>query len=60
MTNYVHLTIDGREVTVPSDYTIMKAADSIGISVPRLCFLEGIHEQSNCRVCSVKIDGQRG
>ncbi len=60
MTNYVHLTIDGREITVPSDYTVMKAADSIGISVPRLCFLEGIHEQSNCRVCIVKIDGQRG
>lgn len=60
MTKYVNITIDGKEVSVPSDYTVMKAADSIGISIPRLCFLEGIHEQSNCRVCVVKIDGQRG
>ena len=60
MTKYVNLTIDGQQVTVPSDLTIMKAAESIGINVPRLCFLEGIHEQSNCRVCVVKIEGQKG
>ena len=60
MTNYVNLTIDGRKITVPADFTIMKAADSIGISIPRLCFLEGIHEESNCRVCIVKIKGQNG
>ncbi|MBN2877164.1 MAG: iron hydrogenase small subunit [Bacilli bacterium] len=60
MSQYVNLTIDGQQVSVPSDYTIMKAADSIGISVPRLCFLEGIHEESNCRVCVVKVEGQRG
>lgn len=60
MPNYVNLTIDGQNVSVPSDFTVMKAADSIGISIPRLCFLEGIHEESNCRVCIVKIDGQRG
>ena len=60
MPNLVNLTIDGNKVTVPSNYTIMKAADSIGISVPRLCFLEGIHEESNCRVCVVKVEGQNG
>jgi len=60
MSNYVNLTINGQKTTVPSDFTVMKAADSIGISIPRLCFLEGIHEESNCRVCIVKIDGQRG
>ena len=60
MSNYVNLTINGQKTTVPSDFTVMKAADSIGINIPRLCFLEGIHEESNCRVCIVKIEGQRG
>ena len=60
MTNLVNLTIDGKACQVPSNYTILKAAESIGINIPRLCFLEGIHEQSNCRVCIVKIEGVRG
>jgi len=60
MFNLVNLTIDGVQLSVPADFTVMKAADSIGISVPRLCFLEGIHEESNCRVCIVKIKGQNG
>lgn len=60
MANLINLTIDGLQVSCPSDYTILKAADSVGISIPRLCFLEGIHEESNCRVCVVKVQGQRG
>ena len=60
MTKYVNLNIDGIQASVPEDFTIMKAADSVGISVPRLCFLEGIHEESNCRVCVVKVEGQNG
>ena len=60
MAKLINLTIDGKKVSCPSEYTILKAADSIGISIPRLCFLEGIHEESNCRVCVVKVQGQRG
>ena len=60
MAKLVSLTIDGKECHVPAEYTILKAAESIGINIPRLCFLEGIHEQSNCRVCIVKIEGVRG
>lgn len=60
MKNTVTLTIDGKQITCPSDFTVMKAADALGIKIPRLCFLEGLHEESNCRVCVVKIDGQKG
>ncbi|MCK4552214.1 MAG: [FeFe] hydrogenase, group A [Tenericutes bacterium] len=60
MANLVNLTINDKKVSVPEGYTIMKAADSIGISVPRLCFLEGIHEESNCRICIVNVEGQNG
>ncbi len=60
MSNLVTLTIDGRPVSVPGDYTVLRAAEVAGIKIPRLCFLEGIHEASNCRVCVVKIEGQKG
>lgn len=59
MANMVNLTIDGKKVCVPSDYTVLKAAEEAGIYIPRLCFLEGIHEASSCRVCVVEIEGQR-
>ena len=55
----VTLTIDGKQVTVPSNYTVLQAANKLGINIPRLCFLKGIHENSNCRVCVVEIEGQR-
>jgi iron-only hydrogenase group A len=60
MPKYVNLTINGKACQVPEGYTILKAAESMGIYIPRLCFLEGVHEQSNCRVCIVKIEGLRG
>ncbi len=49
--------IDGIEVVVPSDYTVMEAADEAGVYIPRLCYVKGIHEESSCRVCAVEIEG---
>ena len=59
MENLVTLTIDNKEISVPANYTILQAATSAGIYIPRLCFLKGIHENSNCRICVVEIQGQR-
>lgn len=53
----VTLTIDGQQVTVPEGTTIMEAAESIGIHIPRLCYLKGINEISACKVCVVEIQG---
>jgi len=57
MSNQVNLTINGKKITTEAGTTVLKAAEQNGIFIPRLCFLEGIHEEGNCRVCSVKIDG---
>ena len=54
----VNLTIDGQKVTAPKGATIMQAADSIGIRIPRLCYLEGINEISACKVCVVEVQGK--
>lgn len=55
----INITIDGKPISVPASYTVMQAAYKLGIKLPRLCFLEGIHEESSCRICVVEIEGQR-
>ena len=54
----VNLTIDGIKVSVPEGTTIMQAAATVGIDIPRLCFLKEINEISACKVCVVEIQGQ--
>lgn len=54
----VTLTIDGQNVSVEKGTTIMQAAASIGIDIPRLCYLKDINEISACKVCVVEIHGQ--
>ena len=51
----VNLTIDGLKVSVPEGTTIMQAAATVGIDIPRLCFLKDINEISACKVCVVEI-----
>lgn len=57
--NTVTLTIDGKQITVPENYTILQAAKELGINIPRLCYLKDINETSACRVCVVEIEGMR-
>lgn len=54
----VNLTIDNRKVSVPEGTTIMKAAASVGIMIPHLCFLEKINEIGACKVCVVEMQGK--
>ena len=54
----VNLKIDGFSVSVPEGTTIMQAAATVGIDIPRLCYLKGVNEISACKVCVVEIQGQ--
>ena len=53
----VKLTIDGREVLAPEGSTILKAAASVGIHIPTLCYLKDVNEISACRICVVEVEG---
>ncbi|RKD25262.1 NAD(P)-dependent iron-only hydrogenase catalytic subunit [Caminicella sporogenes DSM 14501] len=55
----VKLTINGIEVEVPSNYTVLEAAKEVGIDIPTLCYLKGINEVGACRVCLVEVEGAR-
>jgi len=54
-----NVTVNGKTVQVPSNYTVMEACRAAGVDVPRLCFLKGINENSSCRLCVVEIEGIR-
>ena len=54
----VNLTIDGRQISVEENTTIMEAAKSVGIQIPSLCYLKGINEIGACRVCVVELEGK--
>ena len=57
VTNTVKLKINGVEVSVPEDTTILKAAKANGIIIPTLCSLEGLTPYGGCRLCLVEIAG---
>ena len=54
----VNLTIDGKQITVKENTTIMEAAAQNGIPIPHLCYLKGINEIAACRVCVVELEGK--
>ncbi len=54
----VRLKIDGRDICVPEETTILNAALSAGIHIPHLCYLKGINEIGACRVCCVEVEGE--
>ncbi len=55
----VKLTIDNRPVEVPADYTVLKAAEKLGIGIPTLCFNKKLSKVASCRLCIVEIEGFR-
>jgi NADP-reducing hydrogenase subunit HndD len=56
----VTVNIDGVEIQVPSDYTVLQAAHKAGIQIPTLCYLKDINQIGACRVCLVEIERARG
>jgi NADH-quinone oxidoreductase subunit G len=54
----VTLTIDGKEVTVPTGTLIIRAAEQLGIEIPRFCDHPLLRPAGACRQCYVRIEGQ--
>lgn len=53
----VTLRIDDQDVTVPAGSTIMDAAETLGIFIPRLCYHPDLSLAGSCRVCIVEVAG---
>jgi NADH-quinone oxidoreductase subunit G len=55
----VGLTIDGFEVSVPKGTLIIRAAELVGIQIPRFCDHPLLDPVGACRQCIVDVEGQR-
>ncbi|HEY6993974.1 MAG TPA: NADH-quinone oxidoreductase subunit NuoG [Xanthobacteraceae bacterium] len=51
------LTVDGKEIEVPPDYTLLQACEAAGAEIPRFCFHERLSIAGNCRMCLVELKG---
>src|SRR5690349_1238709 len=55
----VTVTIDGFEIAVPKGTWIIRAAELLGIAIPRFCDHPLLEPIGACRQCLVEVEGQR-
>src|SRR5262245_57919249 len=55
----VNLTIDGVEISVPKGTLVIRAAELIGVQIPRFCDHPLLDPVGACRQCLVEVEGQR-
>jgi NADH-quinone oxidoreductase subunit G len=51
------LIVDGKEIEVPVEYTLLQACEAAGAEIPRFCFHERLSIAGNCRMCLVELVG---
>ena len=51
------LIVDGIEVDVPPEYTLLQACEVAGAEIPRFCFHERLSIAGNCRMCLIEVVG---
>ncbi|MBY0564456.1 MAG: NADH-quinone oxidoreductase subunit NuoG [Hyphomonadaceae bacterium] len=56
------ILVDGAEVDVPPEYTLLQACEAAGAEIPRFCYHERLSIAGNCRMCliEVKVGGKSG
>ena len=57
-TNLVTLSVDGIEITVPKGTLVIRAAEQLGIAIPRFCDHPLLDPVAACRMCLIEIEGQ--
>ena len=55
----VTFTLNGKPVSAPGNETLLHIAQNQGIDIPRLCYMDGMRADGNCRTCMVEIKGER-
>src|SRR5277367_5109452 len=51
------IIVDGTEIDVPPEYTLLQACEAGGAEIPRFCFHERLSIAGNCRMCLVELAG---
>ena len=51
------IKVDGNEIEVPAEFTLLQACEAAGAEIPRFCFHERLSIAGNCRMCLVEVKG---
>jgi NADH-quinone oxidoreductase subunit G len=51
------IIVDGKEIDVPPEYTLLQACEAAGAEIPRFCFHERLSIAGNCRMCLIEVAG---
>lgn len=51
------IIVDGQEIEVPGEYTLLQACEAAGAQIPRFCYHERLSVAGNCRMCLVEVKG---
>jgi NADH-quinone oxidoreductase subunit G len=51
------IIVDGKEIDVSPDYTLLQACEAAGAEIPRFCYHERLSIAGNCRMCLVEVKG---
>jgi len=51
------LIVDGQEIDVAPEFTLLQACEVAGAEIPRFCFHERLSIAGNCRMCLIEVQG---
>ncbi|MDP2411723.1 MAG: NADH-quinone oxidoreductase subunit NuoG [Pseudolabrys sp.] len=51
------IIVDGTEIDVPPEYTLLQACEAAGAEIPRFCYHERLSIAGNCRMCLIEVVG---
>jgi NADH-quinone oxidoreductase subunit G len=52
----INFEIDGKQVSVPKNGTVMDGANQLGIYIPHFCYHKKLSIAANCRMCLVQVE----
>ena len=52
----INFEIDGKQVSVPKNSTVMDGANQLGIYIPHFCYNKKLSIAANCRMCLVQVE----
>ena len=55
----IDLTINGIDISVEKNTTILEAASLLGFEIPTLCNIQGRSPLGACRICVVEVEGAK-
>ena len=51
------IRVDGKEIEVPAEYTLLQTCEAAGAEIPRFCYHDRLSIAGNCRMCLVELKG---